>query len=172
MVTQAGKAGTIAAAVLLLAGSGPAAAQLEAGIKVGSQAPVVVVPDLEGKPVDLGLVLGRKPVLLEFWATWCPLCRDLMPQLVRIHSEYGDRVALYGVNVTVNDSKARVERYLAQHRPPFQVLYDDKGVAVRAYDVPTTSFIVIVDSTGKVAYTGSGDRQDLVGAVRRVVGPP
>jgi thiol-disulfide isomerase/thioredoxin len=131
----------------------------------------VVINDLEGKAVDLGSVLGKKPVLLEFWATWCSLCKGLLPELARVRSAYGDRVALYGVNVTVNDSKARIQRYLADHDPPFQVLYDDKGVAVRAYDVPATSFIVVVDGSGKVVYTGSGEKQDLVGAVKRAIGP-
>jgi thiol-disulfide isomerase/thioredoxin len=147
-------------------------AQLEAGIKVGSVAPVVVVDDLQGRPVDLGNVLGKKPVLLEFWATWCSLCKGLMPELQKIKNAYGDKVMLYGVNVTVNDSKRRIERYLSDHHPPFHVLYDDKGVATRAYDVPATSFIVVVDGAGKVVYTGSGEKQDLVGAVRKAAGPP
>lgn len=146
-------------------------AQLEAGIKVGSRAPAVVINDLEGKPVDLGTVLGQKPVLLEFWATWCALCKGLLPELDKVRKSYGDRVALYGVNVTVNDSKARIQRYLAEHHPPFQVLFDDKGAGVRAYDVPATSFIVVVDGTGKVVYTGSGEKQDLVGAVKKAIGP-
>ena len=63
----------------------------------------------------------------------------------------------------MNESKARVRRYLDEHKPPFLALYDDRGVSVRAYDVPATSFIVVVDRTGKVSYTGSGDRQDLAG---------
>jgi thiol-disulfide isomerase/thioredoxin len=145
-------------------------AQLEAGIKVGSKAPAVVINDLEGKPVDLGSVLGKKPLLLEFWATWCALCKGLLPELDKVHQTFGDRVALYGVNVTVNDSKARVQRYLAEHHPPFEVLFDDKGVGVRAYDVPATSFVVVVDRAGKVVYTGSGEKQDLVGAVLKAVG--
>jgi thiol-disulfide isomerase/thioredoxin len=150
----------------------PLAAQLEAGIKVGSKAPAVVINDLEGKPVDLGSVLGKKAVLLEFWATWCALCKGLLPELDKVHRTFGDKVALYGVNVTVNDSKGRVQRYLTEHRPPFQVLYDEKGAGVRAYDVPATSFIVVVDGSGKVVYTGSGEKQDLVGAVRKAVGTP
>jgi thiol-disulfide isomerase/thioredoxin len=156
---------------LLVAAASPVRAQLEAGIRVGTPAPAVTINDLDGRPVDLGAVLGRKPVLLEFWATWCPLCQALLPELERVHRLYGDRVALFGINVTVNDSKDRIRRYLAEHRPPFQVLFDEKGVGARAYDVPSTSFIVVVDGAGKVVYTGSGDRQDLVGAVRKALGP-
>ena len=59
---------------------------------------------------------------------------------------------------------------MAANQPPFLPLYDDKGVSSRAFEVPTTSYIVLVDAAGKVAYTGSGDDQDLVGAVGKVLG--
>ena len=143
------------------------AAQFEAGIAVGAMAPAVVINDLMGKPVDLGAVIGKKPVLLEFWATWCALCKELLPQLAAVRSKYGDRVELVGINVTVNDSKERVARYMEEHQPPFRVLFDETGVGARAFDVPATSFIVVVDRSGKVVYTGSGGKQDLVAAVAR-----
>jgi len=150
----------------------PAHAQLEAGIAVGSRAPAVTINDLEGNPVELGKLIGTKPVLLEFWATWCSICKALLPQLNAVHNAYGDRVAIVGINVTVNDSKARVRRYLEEHHPPFRVLYDEKGMGARAYDVPSTSFIVVLDRSGTVAYTGSGESQDLVAAVRKAMGRP
>ena len=157
---------------LALVGARPAAAQFDAGIAVGSKAPVVTIDDLDGKPVDLGLLLGKKPVLIEFWATWCALCKALLPELDKVKKVYGDRVALVGVNVTVNDSKNRIRRYLEEHHPPFQVLFDDKGAGARAYDVPATSFIVVVDQGGRVVYTGSGEKQDLVEAVKKALPRP
>jgi thiol-disulfide isomerase/thioredoxin len=150
----------------------PLRAQFDAGIPVGTKAPAVTIDDLEGRPVELGKLIGTKPVLLEFWATWCSICKGLLPQLDAVHRTFGDAVELVGINVTVNDSKPRIRRYLAEHRPPFRVLYDDTGAGVRAFDVPGTSFIVVVDRAGNVAYTGSGERQDLVAAVRRALGRP
>ena len=170
--TQRRKVGVAAALVIAVLAPGRAGAQFDAGIPVGSKAPAVTINDLEGKPFDLGATLGRKPVLLEFWATWCPICKSLLPELGRVRRTFGERVELIGVNVTVNDSKDRVRRYLAQHRPPFRVLFDDKGVGARAYDVPGTSFVVVVDGGGKVVYTGSGEGQDLVAAVRRALPNP
>jgi hypothetical protein len=61
-----------------------------------------------------------------------------------------------------------VRRYVAEHQPPFRTLYDDAGTSTRAYAAPTTSFIVIVDRAGKVAYTGTGASQDLAAALRAV----
>jgi thiol-disulfide isomerase/thioredoxin len=160
------------AALLLTLAAAPLCAQFDAGIPVGSTAPAVTISDLEGNPVDLGTVFGKKPVLLEFWATWCPICKSLLPELDKVRRTFGDRVELFGVNVTVNDSKARTRRYMAEHHPPFRVLYDEKGAGARAFDVPATSFIVVVDRAGKVVYTGSGQDQDLVAAVRRALPGP
>jgi predicted transcriptional regulator len=84
------------------------------------------------------------------------------------HAAYGAKVEFLGVNVTVNQTKERVRRYLERHDPPFRTLYDEQGVAARAYDVPITSYIVIVDAAGRVAYTGSGADQDIDAVLRRV----
>lgn len=145
----------------------PGAAQ-EEGITVGSKAPVVTIPDLDGRPVDLGRFIGRKVVFLEFWATWCPICEELLPRVRAARARYGDRVAFIGVNVAVNQTRDRVRRYLRQHDVPFQVVYDEEGVSTRAFDAPQTSYIVIVDAEGKVVYTGVGTEQKFEDALARV----
>ena len=140
----------------------------ESGIAVGSAAPVVSVEDLDGNTVDLGRYIGKKPMLLEFWATWCELCEQLLPRVRGAHAAYGSAVEFIGINVTVNQTPAKVRRYLEKHQPPFRTLYDDKGASIRAYLVPATSYVVIIDRAGKVAYTGSGGTQDLDTPLRRV----
>jgi thiol-disulfide isomerase/thioredoxin len=146
----------------------PGAAQIESGIAVGARAPVVTVNDLDGKPVDLGRYVGKQPVVLEWWATWCELCEAMLPRVKAVHATYGDRVAFLGINVTVNQTPARVRKYLETHQPPFRTLYDDRGTSIRAYQVPTTSFIAVVDRAGKVVYTGTGGEQDLEPVLRQV----
>jgi thiol-disulfide isomerase/thioredoxin len=142
----------------------------QGGLPVGTTAPAVTINDMDGEAYAFSEFLGKRPALIEFWATWCPLCESLMPQLRAARERYGDELELIGVNVTVNQPRDRVRRYLEQHRPPFRTLWDDRGVAVRAYDVPGTSFVVIVDREGTVAYTGIGDGQDLAAALRKVLG--
>jgi thiol-disulfide isomerase/thioredoxin len=153
------------------AGAAPAAAQ-EEGIETGVQAPPVVVLDLDGVPRDLGAVLGRKPVLLEFWATWCTSCQAMMPSLRAMREKFGDAVEFYGVNVTISETRDGVRQYVKEHAPPFETLYDEEGVAARAYDPPATSYIVITDAAGRVVYTGSGGQQNLEPALRQVTGRP
>jgi thiol-disulfide isomerase/thioredoxin len=157
----------IALSLLATLGVQTLAAQ-ESGIAVGSKAPAVVIHDLDGKPVDLGQYIGKKPVFLEFWATWCTNCEELLPSVRAAQAAYGSKVEFIGVNVTVNQSPQRVRKYLETHRPPYRTLYDDQGNGTRAYQVPATSYVVIVDRAGKVAYTGLGGTQEFDGALRRV----
>ncbi len=161
---------TAALVVGMLAGAlaRPAAAQAGTGIAVGATAPVVKVNDLDGKPVDLGAFIGKKPVLLEFWATWCSLCQELLPRIKAAHAAYGDQVEFLGINVTVHQTPARVRRYLESHQPPYRTLYDDQGTSIRAYQVPATSFVVVVDRNGKVAYAATGGEQNLEPVLKQV----
>ncbi len=156
---------------LLLAGNTAAAAAQNVGLPVGSRAPAVTVNDLDGKPVDLARYLGKQPLFLEWWATWCEQCDALLPRVRAAKAEVGDQVVFLGINVAVNQSPERVRRYLKSGDIPFQTLYDDQGESTRAYAAPATSYVVIVDRAGKVAYTGTGGDQDFLGALRRVAAP-
>jgi peroxiredoxin len=143
----------------------------ETGLVVGTRAPAVAIRDLDGKPVDLGQYLGKQPLFLEWWATWCEQCDALLPRVQAAKAEVGDRVQFFGINVAVNQSPERVRRYIESNDVPFRTLYDDEGASTRAYAAPTTSYVVIVDRAGRVAYTGTGGDQDFLGALRRVAAP-
>jgi thiol-disulfide isomerase/thioredoxin len=153
--------------LLVLFGAQPLAGQ-DTALEVGDNAPRVVVHDLDGKPVDLARYIGSKPVFLEFWATWCESCKELLPQVRAAQQAYGSRVEFIGINVVVNQSPDGVRQYLEAHHPGFRTLYDDEGASTRAYQVPATSYVVIVDRTGKVAYTGIGGTQSFERVLRQV----
>lgn len=142
----------------------------EVGLPIGTAAPAAAVQDLDGQPVDLAQLVGKKPVLLEFWATWCPLCAALMPRIQAAHAHYGDRVDVVVVAVAVNETLPSVQRHVAQHPYPFRFLWDVTGAAVRAYQAPTTSYVVVVNAAGRVVYTGTGSDQDIEAALRRTTG--
>ena len=147
----------------------PSALRAQDGtLAIGARAPAVVVHDLDGKPVDIGQFIGKKPMLLEFWATWCERCEELLPRVRSAQAEFGDRVEFFGVNVAVNQTPDRVKRWVEANKPPFTTLYDDQGTSTRAYFAPTTSYVVVVDRMGKVAYTGTGGTQDISAVLRTV----
>ena len=157
--------GYLAAFVLIAI---PLAAQ-ESGIAVGSKAPAAKLETLDGKPADLGAFLGNGPVLIEFWATWCENCRDLEPAMLAAQKKYAGKVEFVGVAVSVNQSPELVRRYVAKHGLAGTQLYDRKGASIDAYEVPATSFVVVINKAGKVVYSGLGGKQDLDAAIKKAL---
>jgi thiol-disulfide isomerase/thioredoxin len=146
----------------------PVVAQ-DLGIEVGTRAPAVTVNALDGKSVDLGQYIGKTPMLIEFWATWCPNCRELMPTLLDAEKKYGKKVKFVALAVAINQSPERVRRFLAAHPLPHDTFYDTEGKAAGAFDAPATSYVVVLDRTGKVVYTGLGGKQDLDAALKKAL---
>jgi thiol-disulfide isomerase/thioredoxin len=139
------------------------------GIEVGATPAPATVESLDGKPVALGTWVGKTPVLIEFWATWCPQCKELEPTMIAAQKKYGARVKFLAVAVSVNQSPELVKRYATRHALPAEVLFDRKGAATDAYDVPATSYVVVLDRSGKVVYTGQGGTQNLDRALARAL---
>ena len=157
-----------ATTLLLLCGTMTARAQ-ESGIAIGSMAPASKIETLEGTTADLGAYIGKSPVVIEFWATWCENCKELEPAMLAAQKKYDKRVQFIGVAVSVNQSPELVRRYVARHELGGLQLYDRKGSSIDAYDVPATSFVVVIDRSGKVVYTGVGGRQNLDAAIRKAL---
>ena len=150
---------------------GAAAQSGGVSLALGTQGPGAALEDLDGNAVDLiDYVEDGKPTVFEFWATWCEQCEALQPQMDRIQADYGEQVNVVAVAVGVSQSVRRVKRHLEDHDPGYPYLWDARGAAVRAYNATTTSIVVMLDSDGRVAYTGVGTGQDLVGAVESLIG--
>src|SRR6266567_3551751 len=88
------------------------------GIEIGSKGPAAAVETLDGKPADLAQFVGKTPVLIEFWATWCPNCRELEPHLKAAAAKYGNRIKFVGVAVSVNETAERVKAFVEKHALP------------------------------------------------------
>ena len=144
----------------------PARAQ-DSGIPIGTRAPAAIAETLDGKVANLDQWIGKEPVFIEFWATWCPNCKQLEPQLLALQKQYAGKVRFVGVSVSANQSVELVKRYVAAHGLQGEQLYDRKGFATDAYEVPTTSFVVVINAKGVVVYTGTGGRQNLAAALAK-----
>ena len=149
----------------------PALQAQETGLALGTKAPSsTIVTTLDGKPFDLGQYIGKTPVLIEFWATWCPNCKELEPVMVQTAKKYAGKVKFVGVAVSVNQSPERVKLYAEKHALPLEIYFDTKGNAADAYDAAATSYIVVMNKAGTVVYTGLGGTQNLEAAVRKALG--
>lgn len=105
--------------------------------------------------------LGRKPVVLNVWASWCPPCRKEAPLLGDAQRSLGDRAAFLGINVRDPGGTARPLAYERRFEVPYPSLYDPSGRALLELPgrlsptaIPST---VIIDSRGRVAATVLGE---------------
>lgn len=148
----------------------PALLSSQEGLAVGSRVPAKApLETLDGKPADLSQFVGKGPVVFEFWASWCPNCRMLESQISALARRYAGRVQFVFVAVSVNQPVALVRKHIARHPLPGVVLYDRQGFASEAYEAPATSYVVIVNASGRVVYSGSGGAQKLGAAVARAL---
>jgi len=139
------------------------------GVQIGSVAPAAKLWTLDGKEADLSQYVGKTPAVIEFWATWCPNCKELEPTMAAVAKKYGAQVKFVGVAVSVNESPERVKAYVAKYAIPGEHFFDTKGNATGAYDVPATSYVVVINKAGKVVYTGLGGKQDLEAAIKKAL---
>jgi thiol-disulfide isomerase/thioredoxin len=137
------------------------------GVAVGTKAPGAAVETLDGHAVDLSQYIGTKPVVIEFWATWCPLCKRLEPSLQAAQTKYGDRATFVSVGVSNNQTPAKEQAYVTANHLDGVFVFDRDGKAVAAYKAPHTSYLVVVNADGEVVYTGVGADQDVGAAIAK-----
>jgi len=155
------------AAVFVIGANAPLVAQ-EGGIDVGTMAPAASVVRLDGSTTNLSEYYGDKPVVLEFWATWCPLCKKLEPSMQAARERHAGAVKFVSVGVPSNQTAEKQRMYVDKQQLTGDYVFDKDGAAVAAFKVPHTSYIVIVDRDRKVVYTGVGAEQDIEAALKKV----
>lgn len=160
-----GLVGLLFAASLMV----PRGAMAQLGVDEGTKAPDATLETLDGRSVTLAETIKGKVAVLEFWATWCSVCKELEPRMEAAQKKHAKDVVFVGVAVSANQSAERVRRYTAQHLGGFVHLYDRKGDAVGEYDVPATSYVVVVNKAGTVVYAGVGGTQDIEAAIQKAL---
>lgn len=125
---------------------------------------VTLMPLAGGEPVPITRYRGH-PVLINFWATWCPPCRAELPELEALYEEYGPK-GLKVAAVNVNRSQAGVADFLRQHGLKLPVFRMEEGT-LRRLGVSSIPMSVLVDSTGRVAKVYSGYSPTMVRDIER-----
>ncbi len=131
-------------------------------------APDFKVVDINGNSVNLSDYFG-KPIVLNFWASWCPPCKGEMPHFENAYKENED-IQFLMVNVTASDSMADAKSFISGEGYTFPVFYDTTGAAANTYGAssfPTTFFI---DKNGNIANYAIGmlSEQSLESAINSI----
>lgn len=126
--------------------------------------------DIDGAPRQATQWVGKQPVVINFWGTWCPPCRKEIPDLVRFYDEYKPK-GLEIVSLAVNDNPDAVRSYAANAGMNWVMLMGDDGIYQKyggIRGVPTTIFI---DRNGKEVkrMVGAASYQDFKAAADMII---
>lgn len=112
---------------------------------------------LDGTEVILSDSKGQV-VILDFWATWCPPCRNSIPTFIRLHEKYHDRgLVILGIGL---DDEDALQKYAKDAGIPYLVLVGNNDIA-KAYGVTGIPKTIFVDKKGKVRKTQVGFAPEL-----------
>lgn len=116
-------------------------------------APDFTLNTIDGKPFTLQELKGR-PVILNFWASWCPPCRAEMPAFQLAWQEYSDTdLVILAVNATHQDSIPEINQFIDQNNLDFTVLLDIAGNVSSAYQIHALPTTFLIDRDGIITKT-------------------
>jgi cytochrome c biogenesis protein CcmG/thiol:disulfide interchange protein DsbE len=145
------------------AGAAPAPA-------IGGSAPAFEARAFDGQTVSLAALRG-KPVLIDFWASWCPPCRDASLVVRRLADQYGERLAIIGVSL--DENRDDFESFVYNRHLPGSQIFDGgpRGPVTTLYGAADTGlpYAVLIAPDGTVAATGRSPLA-VEGAIERFLG--
>ncbi len=98
-------------------------------------------------------------VYLDFWATWCPPCRQSFPWMDEMHERYKDE-GLSIIAVSVDKKRELVERFTQQTKPAFIIAHDPTGTVAQRYKLRAMPTTYLIDKNGQLVMTHKGFRTE------------
>jgi thiol-disulfide isomerase/thioredoxin len=123
-------------------------------VKDPEMAPPLQVHDILGKAVSKD-DWGGKVVLVNFWATWCPPCREEIPELIELKKQYGDRLQIIGISED-EDGPAKVLKFAQQKGMSYPIIMATPELIASYGGVPALPTSFLVDTQGRVVTKHSG----------------
>ncbi|MFD3445667.1 peroxiredoxin family protein [Microbacteriaceae bacterium 4G12] len=117
-----------------------------AGLEIGKAAPDFELQALDGSKMKLSDLKGKK-VILNFWATWCPPCKEEVPEMQAFYEKHKDNVVILAVNYTISEkagAEEKVKNFAKENGVTFPILLDttsNVGNMYKVISLPTSYFI-------------------------------
>jgi len=113
------------------------------------------LPDMTGKNVSLNDLLGKGPVLIDFWADYCNPCKVAMPYLHELAETY-DSLTVVLISIDAPKSQSKAKNYLKGKNYNFVTLFDSEKTLAKKLSVSNPPHTFIIDANGEIVYTHLG----------------
>jgi thiol-disulfide isomerase/thioredoxin len=113
-----------------------------------TKAPDFALLDMAGKEVKLSDLISDKPLVLDFWASWCSSCRAEIPKVVELYNQYQDKITIIGINL--DKSLADAQKYTQKNFIPYPNLFDEDGKVANLYGVLGIPHLIIINAKGEI----------------------
>lgn len=118
-------------------------------IHVGDNTPVFQGKDMNGQAFDLDVIVGKKPIMLVFWSTWCKDCKRKLADINEIAKKYGqDDIFFVGINVGMNDSVEKALAYIEENEITYPNIFDETGALSEKYQLNKVFSLILIDKNG------------------------
>lgn len=132
------------------------------GANIGEAAPDFSIVTFDGKLLKSTQFKGRDPLMVLFWTSWCPNCKEELSQLAKIYPALRDQgLKVVAINVGINDSLQRARSFQQRHALNFPLAFDETFEVATAFEVRGVPTVVLIDSEGKIRYRSPLFPRDL-----------
>lgn len=109
---------------------------------------------LNGKKISINDHIGKKPVYIKFWASWCQPCRQQMPHFQETFNKHNSDIAMIAINIGINDSLKEIKKTQSEFSLEMPIAIDHSGKLSQAFNMPGTPYHVILDIAGNTVFKG------------------
>ena len=128
-----------------------------------AKAPAFELTSLQGQDLSLQDLTEGRHALLIFWTTWCPSCRQTMPEVNQLASEYSsDDLAVLGINAGWNDSPQQAQQFKDKHDLGFPIAFDEASRISKKYRLRGVPTLFLVDPQGTILYQSYSVNEQLL----------
>jgi cytochrome c biogenesis protein CcmG/thiol:disulfide interchange protein DsbE len=129
--------------------------------------PNISLKDINGKIIDLSTISNGKPIIINFWSSWCAPCKRELNSISEMYQDWVEEtdVTIYAVSIDDQRTIDRVKPLVYANNWEYEILYDPNGELKRALGVNSIPFTFLVDCQGNIVWKHNnynpGDEEEL-----------
>ncbi|MBN1129067.1 MAG: TlpA family protein disulfide reductase [Chitinispirillaceae bacterium] len=134
------------------------------------KAPMFSLKTLRGETINLDQHLGKGPIVINFWATWCASCILEMKSMKKVYAAYAPSgMQMFSLSVDDNKTESQIPGVIRTYKLPYTILLDGKKDVCKAFHVSNVPQLFVLDAQGNIVYTHQGFQKGDEKKVEKII---